>query len=255
MKKVLLVASHGLHAVETQVLEKMYGEIALTSYIGDATQAEQVVNDYKKGGYSDLVVIAPYSVIDRMCQLGVRPLWPEAVTVLSKEPWDWQVRDRYYCFLRFKRAAGFKLQFEELGPEAKRLAADKPELATMVGSGPTVLWVCQFPMEGIQVPALKRLYGQGARIKHYAQRFANAEQLEAYYRSGNYADMIAVVPYAVLERLSKLGLQPLWSDAEKVGPEKADWSCKGNHFRFLGYKRVKGFEMAFEDLGPKAARD
>lgn len=253
MKKIMLVAGHSLHAIETQVLEKMYGDVSLIPYMGAATQAEQVVNDYKKGGYSDLVVIASYSVIDRMCQLGVGPLYPEAITVPSKEPWDWQVKDRYYRFLRFKRASGFKLQFEELGAEAKRQETDKPEPAN--GNGKKVLWVCQYPMELIQVAPLKRLYGQDVRIEHYAQRFANAEQLEAYYRSGTYADMIAVVPYAVLERLSKLGLKPLWSDAEKVDQAKADWSCKGNHFRFLGYKRVSGFEMAFEDLGPKATRD
>ena len=60
------------------------------------------------------MVVAPLSVIARLCELGLKPLWAEMKQVRSWEEADLLYRGRFYRFVRFRRIKAVKLEFEEL---------------------------------------------------------------------------------------------------------------------------------------------
>jgi hypothetical protein len=82
--------------------------------------AETIVRRFQEGDFDDIIVVAPYSVLDRMVKLDVRPLWAEAEEVKEPGKADWTTNGRHYRFLGFKRVVRLTLELEDLGPEARR---------------------------------------------------------------------------------------------------------------------------------------
>ncbi len=118
-----------------------------------------------------------------------------------------------------------------------------------------VLWISQHSMQGVQKGALRRMYGTDVKVVEDLHPFDSAEVIVQRVRDGSYDDVIVVAPYSVLDRMCKLGLRPLWADAEQVfNRREADWSVKGRHYRFLGFSRVKELRLVLEDLGSNAKR-
>lgn len=118
-----------------------------------------------------------------------------------------------------------------------------------------VLWVSQHSMQGVQMGCLRRMYGKDVEVVEDTRPFDSAEVIIHRVRDGGYDDVIVVAPYSVLDRMCKLGLRPLWADAEQVFNRKqADWSVRDRHYRFLGFSRVKELKLVLEDLGPAAKR-
>ena len=77
-----------------------------------------------------------------------------------------------------------------------------------------ILWVSRHPMHGVQMGALRRLFGTDVRVEEEARPFDSAEQIVKRAREGSYDDVIVVAPLSVLARMVDLGLRPLWSEAE-----------------------------------------
>ena len=120
-----------------------------------------------------------------------------------------------------------------------------------------IAWVSQHAMAPVQMGALKRMYGDDVEVVQVSRQFnfQNAETIVRELREQGFDDSIVVAPYSVLDRMCQLGLRPLWAEAEQVfGQTPADWSVKGRHYRFTGYKRVKRLVLELEDLGPEARR-
>lgn len=118
-----------------------------------------------------------------------------------------------------------------------------------------ILWVSRHPMNGVQMGALRRMFGSDVEVVEDPRPFDNAETIVRRFRDGGYDDCIVVAPYSVLARMVDLGLQPLWADAEQIyDAARADWSVKDRMYRFLGFKRVKRMVLEFEDIGPAALR-
>ena len=118
-----------------------------------------------------------------------------------------------------------------------------------------VLWVSQHSMQGVQMGCLRRMYGNDVEVVEDTRPFDSAEIIIRRVRDGGYDDVIVVAPYSVLDRMCKLGLRPLWADAEQVfNRMQADWSVRNRHYRFLGFSRVKELKLVLEDLGSSAKR-
>ena len=118
-----------------------------------------------------------------------------------------------------------------------------------------VLWVSQHAMHGVQMGALRRMYGDDFELITDNRPFDSAEVIVRRLREGGYDDVIVVAPFSVLDRMCKLGLRPLWAEAEQVkNRHEADWSMKGRHYRFKGFSRVVELRLELEDLGPAAKR-
>ncbi len=118
-----------------------------------------------------------------------------------------------------------------------------------------ILWISRHPMHGVQMGALRRMFGEDVVVEEDTRPFDGAEAIVRRYRKGDYDDIIVVAPYSVLTRMVDLGLRPLWSEAEIVqDPELADWRVKNRLYRFKRFRRVRRLVMEFDDLGPEAER-
>ncbi len=125
MKKLLWVSRHPVHKVQLGALRRMFGEdVQLVTDPKPFDSAETIVKRVRDGNYDDCIVVAPYSVLAKMVDLGLRPLWSEAEQLPDQANSDWNVRDRYYRFLRFKRVKDLVLELETLGPAADRQPSD-----------------------------------------------------------------------------------------------------------------------------------
>jgi len=118
-----------------------------------------------------------------------------------------------------------------------------------------ILWVSRHPMNGVQMGALRRLFGEDVVVEEDPRPFNSAEDIVRRYGEGKYDDIIVVAPYSVLDRMVQLGVRPLWSEAELVqNPAEADWSVRDRHYRFVRFRRVRRLVLEFDDLGPEAER-
>lgn len=117
-----------------------------------------------------------------------------------------------------------------------------------------ILWVSRHPMHGVQMGALRRMFGEDVKVVEDARPFDSAEKIVERVRQGGYDDVIVVAPYSVLARMVDLGLRPLWSEAEIVEPARADWNVRDRYYRFIRFRRVRRLVMEFDELGPEAER-
>ena len=117
-----------------------------------------------------------------------------------------------------------------------------------------ILWVSRHPMHGVQMGALRRMFGKDVKVIEDSRPFDSAETIVRRIRQGGYDDCIVVAPYSVLTRMVDLGLRPLWSQAEIVDPSQADWNVRNRYYRFTKFRRVRRLVMEFEELGPDAQR-
>jgi len=114
MKRILWLSQHRPLPRQVEELKHLFGDVEVLQDINSFANAEEIVRRYKAGGYDDVVVVAPLSVIARLCELGLKPLWAEMKQVRSWEEADLLYRGRFYRFVRFRRIKAVKLEFEEL---------------------------------------------------------------------------------------------------------------------------------------------
>lgn len=111
-KKIIWFSRH--EPLESQIteLKRLFGEE--TEIIQDPkpfSSAEEVVKRYKEMNGDDMVVVAPLSVLGRLCQLGIKPLWAD-MEVVGLEEAEVIAAGRGYKFKEFKRVKKLVLEFE-----------------------------------------------------------------------------------------------------------------------------------------------
>ena len=114
MKKILWLSQHKPLPSQKKKLENLFGEIMLLRDVNPFTNAKDIVQRYQAGGYDDLVVVAPLSVIERLCKMGLHPLWAEMEQIQNDGSAEVIVRGRFYRFVCFKRIKAVKLEFMEV---------------------------------------------------------------------------------------------------------------------------------------------
>lgn len=111
--------------VQLGALRRLYGaDVEVVVDPRPFDNAETVVRRFREGGYDDLIIVAPLSVIARIVDLGIRPLWAEAVVVTDRSKADWETSGRLYRFVRLRRIRRLALEFEDLGHDAERREED-----------------------------------------------------------------------------------------------------------------------------------
>lgn len=117
-----------------------------------------------------------------------------------------------------------------------------------------ILWVSRHPMNGIQMPALRRMFGEDAEVVEETRPFDSAEKIVARYREGRFDDIIVVAPLSVLAKMTELGVQPLWSEAVICPKGQHDWETNGRFYRFARFRRIRRLALEFDELGESAVR-
>jgi hypothetical protein len=124
--KILWVSPYPIYKSQRKTLQKMYGnDVEVLKYpteIERPEQAEEVARKFREGNYDDIVVIAPSSVISRLLELGVKPLWAQEEVVENLERADRvdEASSTGYRFLRFKRVLEEIFKYGYLGKKAER---------------------------------------------------------------------------------------------------------------------------------------
>lgn len=124
-KKILWLSGHEMNGIQMCALRRMFGaDVELVEQVGWVGNADQIVETYQRGGFDDLIIVAPMSVIAKVVEAKIHPLWSEAV-ICSQGQHDWETNGRYYRFARFRRIRRLAFEFEDLGPAAVRQATDR----------------------------------------------------------------------------------------------------------------------------------
>ncbi|MDQ7814276.1 MAG: hypothetical protein RDU25_00505 [Patescibacteria group bacterium] len=171
--------------------------------------AQDVLGRMRSGGFAEVVLVAPTSILSELCQRGIKPLWPK------------MLQDRQ-TFEGFDRVLGIRKNLEDVQPvvEAK---------------GRKVMWLSRFAPAGRQMVELRRLFGDDVVVTH--RDIPNVERAVEFFRNGGFEAIVAVVPEAVFERLSTQELPLLRSEAIKENdPSRIEFRGGGGQgFRFDRY--------------------
>ena len=113
MLKILWLSQHDPLPSQIAVLKQKFGEIKVIQDPRPFSSAEDIVGRFRKGGYDDIVVVAPLSVIAKLVELGIKPLWAQMDQVPVSES-EVSAKGRGYRFNRFRRIKALYLEFEEI---------------------------------------------------------------------------------------------------------------------------------------------
>lgn len=118
MKKILWMSRHSPLDRQLDWLLAKFGEIEVKQDPTPFSSAEDIATRFEEGGYDEMVVVAPLSVIARLIDLKIRPLWSEMEEV-SLDQAEVRMnrrggRQQGYRFVTFKRISALRLEFEEL---------------------------------------------------------------------------------------------------------------------------------------------
>ena len=112
-KRILWVSKHAPLPSQLRELRRLFGDVEVVMDPNPFDGAEDIVRRFRSGRFDEMVVVAPLSVIAKLCELGIKPLWAQ-MEVVGPEEAEVEVRGRYYRFERFRRIKGVKIEFEEL---------------------------------------------------------------------------------------------------------------------------------------------
>jgi hypothetical protein len=117
---ILWMSRHLPLASQKRELAKLFGDDVIVEQDSRPfSSAEEIVSRYKSGGYDEMIVVAPLSVVARLVDLGIRPLWVEMIQIYTNDGAEVTIprrdgRTHYYVFDRFRRVTALRLEFEEL---------------------------------------------------------------------------------------------------------------------------------------------
>lgn len=115
VKKILWMSRHKPHSRQIETLRKMYGDgVIVEQESRPFDDARQIANRYREGNYDDMVIVAPLSVIQVLCNEGIRMLWSEAIEENDPSKVEFRgARGQGYRFVRFRRIKRVALEFED----------------------------------------------------------------------------------------------------------------------------------------------
>lgn len=113
-KKILWLSQHKPLPIQLSYLPKyLNSEVEVVPDPKPFSSAEEIVKRYRAGNYDDMVVVAPMSVISRLIDLGIKPLWAEMQVVPDQSAADVTAKGRHYKFMRWRRIIALNFKFED----------------------------------------------------------------------------------------------------------------------------------------------
>jgi hypothetical protein len=112
--KIYWASQHEPLASQVRALEAAAGEpCEILRDPRPFDSAQHIADRFAASKADDIVVVAPLSVLDRLCRLGIRPIWCEMDTVRGpRDGGEVQANGRWYAFRGLKRVARLALEFD-----------------------------------------------------------------------------------------------------------------------------------------------
>ena len=113
--RILWVSRHKIHPGQIKALQEMYGDdIIIDQEPRPFNDAHQIANRFRAGGYDDMVIVAPLSVLQVLCDEGIKMLWSECVEENDPAKIDFRgARGQGFRFVRFRRIKCVVIEFED----------------------------------------------------------------------------------------------------------------------------------------------
>lgn len=114
-KKILWMSRHAPHRRQVEELQQRYGQDTVVEQESRPfDDARQIAKRFLDGGYDDMVIVAPLSVIQVLCNEGIKMLWSEATEENDADKIEFRgARGQGYRFVRFRRIKRVALEFED----------------------------------------------------------------------------------------------------------------------------------------------
>jgi len=115
VKKILWMSRHAPHRRQIETLRQEHGQDTVVEQEAKPfDDARQIAKRFREGGYDDMVIVAPLSVIQVLCKEGIRMLWSEAVEENDPAKIEFYgARRQGYRFGRFRRIKRVAIEFED----------------------------------------------------------------------------------------------------------------------------------------------
>lgn len=115
---ILWVSRHLPLPRQRDELRRLFGDHDLKTDPIAFADAADIANRFRQAGASEIVCVAPLSVLKKLLEYGIRPLCadmkvcapPGEVTVRSHRG------ERHYKFVKFQRLTGIEMNYRELEP-------------------------------------------------------------------------------------------------------------------------------------------
>ena len=113
-KKIVWFSRHAILPSQEQELKRLFGEdVKIFRDPNPFSSAEEIMHRFKWVGADEMVVVAPLSVMSRLCDLGLKPLWAEMKTCAPEDA-EVEAAGRHYRFIRFRRVKRMVMEFEDV---------------------------------------------------------------------------------------------------------------------------------------------
>lgn len=117
MKRILWISAHSPLPAQIRELRRVFGNRTVVYCDPHPfSSADDIMDRFKQGGYDEAVVVAPLSVLQRLVERGLRPLWAEMCRIerIENPESDTAAKGRCYRFVRFRRVVGLTVEYEDL---------------------------------------------------------------------------------------------------------------------------------------------
>lgn len=115
VKRIMWISRHPPLPKEVEALEKAFGEVQILQYGAKVKDVDHVLHLMEQYKADEVVTILPLTIMMRLCERGVRPLWPEC-TQVDGDDYDFvdEKTGKKYRFVRFLRVRGVRLDADPL---------------------------------------------------------------------------------------------------------------------------------------------
>jgi len=113
LTKILWVSRHKALEVQKKDLVSVFGEIEIKYYENAFDNAEEIVNYFRKNKFDEMVIVAPLSVISKVVELGIKPLYAK-MDLIKEGDYDVENKGRKYKFDKFMRINNIFIDFKNL---------------------------------------------------------------------------------------------------------------------------------------------
>ncbi|MBI4193365.1 MAG: hypothetical protein HY536_01935 [Candidatus Colwellbacteria bacterium] len=109
------MSRHQPAAAQVRALQKIFGDdVEVVVDPNPFDSADTIAQRFDQGGFDDLVVVAPLSVIDQLCKRNLKPLWSDSVEENNPRRIDFRgARGQGFRFVRFRRVKRIIMEFED----------------------------------------------------------------------------------------------------------------------------------------------
>lgn len=218
MRKIFWISQFPPLDIQILKLKEKYGDDCAVAH-KPIKNAREVAEEFKSGGYADLVAVVPLATLDHVCREGVQPLWAEMSEVASDDGRDPDLKfgGKRFWFVGYRRVRGVSLEKQPATP----LAGEIKKILRLTRHQP-------LPEEA---KALQALY-PGCDIETDTRPISDGREIVSRFRQSLAGDLLIVAPYSVIDQIIRAGIQPLWAEVKKG--------------QFKGLFRIKEVRIEFE---------